>query len=80
MLLLSPGAAPIRPHTPVSTTPFTLRNIPDMDRILAALHRDNPRHVRVWWAGLSGLEMMEALHQRKLDVTLLELADRVAGG
>lgn len=27
--------------------------------------------------GFIGLEMMEALHQRKLDVTLLELADQV---
>ena len=79
VLLLSPGAAPIRPPFPGIDSPhvYTLRNIPDMDRILAALHHDNPRHVTVVGGGFIGLEMMEALHQRKLDVTLLELADQV---
>ncbi|MGE6125415.1 FAD-dependent oxidoreductase [Aeromonas rivipollensis] len=79
VLLLSPGAAPIRPPFPGIDSPhvYTLRNIPDMDRILAALRHDNPRHVTVVGGGFIGLEMMEALHQRKLDVTLLELADQV---
>ncbi|MGX5835341.1 FAD-dependent oxidoreductase [Aeromonas piscicola] len=78
-LLLSPGAAPIRPPFPGidSLGVHTLRNIPDMDRILAALQRDDPRHVTVVGGGFIGLEMMEALHQRKLDVTLLELSDQV---
>ncbi|HHQ4757427.1 FAD-dependent oxidoreductase [Aeromonas hydrophila] len=79
MLLLSPGAAPIRPPFPGIDSPgvHTLRNIPDMDRILAALAHDQPRHVTVVGGGFIGLEMMEALHQRKLDVTLLELSDQV---
>ncbi|KIQ77774.1 FAD-dependent oxidoreductase [Aeromonas sp. L_1B5_3] len=79
VLLLSPGAAPIRPPFPGIDSPhvYTLRNIPDMDRILAALHHDQPRHVTVVGGGFIGLEMMEALHQRKLDVTLLELSDQV---
>jgi NADPH-dependent 2,4-dienoyl-CoA reductase/sulfur reductase-like enzyme/rhodanese-related sulfurtransferase len=78
-LLLSPGAAPIRPPFPGIDSPgvHTLRNIPDMDRILAALQRDDPSHVTVVGGGFIGLEMMEALHQRKLDVTLLELSDQV---
>ncbi|WP_438834323.1 FAD-dependent oxidoreductase [Aeromonas oralensis] len=79
VLLLSPGAAPIRPPFPGIDSPGvrTLRNIPDMDRILAALAHDQPRHVTVVGGGFIGLEMMEALHQRKLDVTLLELSDQV---
>lgn len=79
VLLLSPGAAPIRPPFPGIDSPgvHTLRNIPDMDRILAALHHDKPRHVTVVGGGFIGLEMMEALHQRKLEVTLLELSDQV---
>ncbi|BEJ49903.1 FAD-dependent oxidoreductase [Aeromonas dhakensis] len=78
-LLLSPGAAPIRPPFPGIDSPgvHTLRNIPDMDRILAALAHDQPHHVTVVGGGFIGLEMMEALHQRKLDVTLLELSDQV---
>lgn len=79
VLLLSPGAAPIRPPFPGIDSPgvHTLRNIPDMDRILAALQHDQPRHVTVVGGGFIGLEMMEALHQRKLAVTLLELSDQV---
>ncbi|WP_439823509.1 FAD-dependent oxidoreductase [Aeromonas caviae] len=79
VLLLSPGAAPIRPPFPGIESPgvHTLRSIPDMDRILAALAHDKPRHVTVVGGGFIGLEMMEALHQRKLDVTLLELSDQV---
>jgi len=79
VLLLSPGAAPIRPPFPGidSAGVHTLRNLPDMDRILAALHHDKPRHVTVVGGGFIGLEMIEALHQRKLDVTLLELSDQV---
>ncbi|MBP4040742.1 FAD-dependent oxidoreductase [Aeromonas sp. SrichE-2G] len=78
-LLLSPGAAPIRPPFPGIDSPgvHTLRNIPDMDRILAALEQGKPRHVTVVGGGFIGLEMMEALHQRKLEVTLLELSDQV---
>ncbi|MCO4202454.1 FAD-dependent oxidoreductase [Aeromonas taiwanensis] len=78
-LLLSPGAAPIRPPFPGIDSPgvHTLRNIPDMDRILAALEQDKPRHVTVVGGGFIGLEMMEALHQRKLEVTLLELSEQV---
>lgn len=79
VLLLSPGAAPIRPPFPGidSQGVHTLRNIPDMDRILTALQHDQPRHVTVVGGGFIGLEMMEALHQRKLAVTLLELSDQV---
>lgn len=78
-LLLSPGAAPIRPPLPGIDAPgvLTLRNIPDMDRILAALARNRPEHVTVVGGGFIGLEMMEALHQRGLPVTLLELSDQV---
>ncbi|MCV5934806.1 FAD-dependent oxidoreductase, partial [Escherichia coli] len=59
VLLLSPGAAPIRPPFPGIDSPhvYTLRNIPDMDRILAALHHDQPRHVTVVGGGFIGLEM-----------------------
>ena len=56
VLLLSPGAAPIRPPFPGIDSPgvHTLRNIPDMDRILAALAHEQPRHVTVVGAASSG--------------------------
>lgn len=78
-LLLSPGAAPVRPPiagvTPVNT--FTLRNIPDMDRIKAAIAVNQPKHVTVVGGGFIGLEMVEAVRHLGIDVTLLELSDQV---
>ena len=78
-LLLSPGAAPIQPPLPGldSAGVFALRNIPDMDRIVAALEQHTPTHATVVGGGFIGLEMVEALHQRGIRVTLLELADQV---
>ena len=48
-----------------------------MDRILAALAHDKPAHATVVGGGFIGLEMMEALHQRGLQVSLVELSDQV---
>ncbi|MDR2881583.1 MAG: FAD-dependent oxidoreductase, partial [Azoarcus sp.] len=72
-LILAPGAAPIRPPLPGIDDPrvLTLRNIPDMDRILAALD-SGARRVSVVGAGFIGLEMVEALRHRGLEVTLIE--------
>lgn len=43
-LLLSPGAEPVRPPLPGLDDPriFTLRNIPDLDRIMTALQIHGP--------------------------------------
>lgn len=78
-LLLSPGAAPIMPPIPGLDNPLThsLRNIPDMDAILHTIEMNNPSHATVVGGGFIGLEMMEALHQRGIETTLLEMADQV---
>ncbi|ACA88333.1 FAD-dependent oxidoreductase [Shewanella woodyi] len=78
-LLLSPGAAPITPPIPGLNTPltFSLRNIPDMDRILASVKQSRPRHVTVVGGGFIGLEMMESFHALNIEVTLLELSNQV---
>lgn len=78
-LLLSPGAAPVVPPIPGLDNPatFALRNVPDMDRIIAALDSRKPAHATVVGGGFIGLEMVEALHQRGIKVTLLELAAQV---
>lgn len=78
-LVLSPGAAPITPPIPGLNNPltFSLRNIPDMDRILAALKQQQPQHVTVVGGGFIGLEMMEALRHLNIEVTLLELSNQV---
>lgn len=78
-LLLSPGAGPIVPPIPGVKNPLThsLRNIPDMDRILQTIETNNVEHATVVGGGFIGLEMMEAFHQRGIKTTLLELADQV---
>ncbi|MFO7901704.1 MAG: FAD-dependent oxidoreductase [Pirellulaceae bacterium] len=79
-LILSPGAEPVRPHIPGSdhSRVMTLRNMADMDRIIEAVDaRDGEQRALVVGGGYIGLEMTEALRQRGLEVTLVELADQV---
>ncbi len=78
-LLLSPGAAPIVPPISGIDNPLThsLRNIPDMDRILATLKNRQPTHATVVGGGFIGLEMMEAFHQLGIQTSLIEMADQV---
>lgn len=78
-LLLSSGAAPLVPPLPGVTSPgvFTLRSINDMDAILAHIAARAPQHATVVGGGFIGLEVAEALHQRGLAVTLLEMGAQV---
>ncbi len=78
-LLLSPGAGPVVPPIPGLDNPLThsLRNIPDMDRILETIQMNKPEHATVVGGGFIGLEMMEAFHQLGIKTTLLEMADQV---
>ena len=73
-LVLSQGAKPIVPPIPGATLPhvFTLRDIPDMDRIAAFINEGKPRHAVVIGGGFIGLEMAEAFHHRGLHVTVVE--------
>ena len=78
-LILSPGAEPIRPPIPGvdSSRVLTLRNMADMDAIKCLVDQQNPGPAVVVGGGYIGLEMAEALRQRKLQTTLIELADQV---
>lgn len=78
-LLLSPGAGPIVPPIPGLDNPLThsLRNIPDMDRIIQTINTNQVDHATVVGGGFIGLEMMEAFHQLGIKTTLLEMADQV---
>ncbi|SHH94286.1 FAD-dependent oxidoreductase [Ferrimonas marina] len=78
-LILSPGAAPVVPPIPGLQNPrtFSLRNLPDMDKILTAIEQHQPKHATVVGGGFIGLEMVEALHQRGIQVSLVEMADQV---
>jgi NADPH-dependent 2,4-dienoyl-CoA reductase/sulfur reductase-like enzyme/rhodanese-related sulfurtransferase len=78
-LVLSQGAQPIVPPIPGATLPhvFTLRDIPDMDRIAAFVNEGKPRHAVVIGGGFIGLEMAEAFHHRGLHVTIVERSPHI---
>ncbi|MGE7056182.1 FAD-dependent oxidoreductase, partial [Paenibacillus glucanolyticus] len=63
-LILSPGAKPIVPDIPglsESRNVFTLRNIPDTDRIKQYIEKEKPKEAVVVGGGFIGLEMAENL-------------------
>ena len=78
-LVLAPGAEPVRPAVPGVELPgvFTLRNIPDVDRIMAALEGGRARRAVVVGAGFIGLEVAENLVLRGVQVTLVDQAPQV---
>ncbi|MBC8079726.1 MAG: FAD-dependent oxidoreductase [Gorillibacterium sp.] len=73
-LILSPGAKPIRPNIPGIDHDqiYTVRNIPDIDRIKQRVTEANTRSAVVIGAGFIGVEMAENLRDIGLDVTLIE--------
>lgn len=80
-LILSPGAEPIRPPLPGIENPyvFTLRNLADMDAIKRVVDQDHPVRAAIVGGGYIGLEMAEALRERGLEVTLIEMLPQVMG-
>jgi NADPH-dependent 2,4-dienoyl-CoA reductase/sulfur reductase-like enzyme/rhodanese-related sulfurtransferase len=94
-LVLSPGAAPIRPPLPGIDLPgiFSVRTVPDAKNIREWLDRDvdrsvgnpfsgvdtvsKPKRAVVIGGGFIGLEMVENLIHRGLEVTLVEKLNQV---
>jgi NADPH-dependent 2,4-dienoyl-CoA reductase/sulfur reductase-like enzyme/rhodanese-related sulfurtransferase len=78
-LVLSPGAAPVRPPLAGIDLPgiFTLRSIPDSRKINNWIEQKKARSAVVVGGGFIGLEMAENLVQRGLNVTVLELLNQV---
>jgi NADPH-dependent 2,4-dienoyl-CoA reductase/sulfur reductase-like enzyme/rhodanese-related sulfurtransferase len=78
-LVLSPGAAPIRPPLPGIDLPgiFTLRTVPDSRDIREWIEAQAARRAVVVGGGFIGLEMAENLVHRGLDVTIVEMAGQL---
>ncbi|MBE7559150.1 FAD-dependent oxidoreductase [bacterium] len=78
-LVLSPGAAPIRPPLPGIDLPgiFSVRTIPDVDAITAWIKQRHARRAVVVGGGFIGLEMVENLRHRGLSVALVEKLPQV---
>jgi NADPH-dependent 2,4-dienoyl-CoA reductase/sulfur reductase-like enzyme/rhodanese-related sulfurtransferase len=73
-LILSPGASPLKPPVPGLDLPgvFWLRDVPDMDRIIAWIGDNKPSTAAVVGGGFIGLEMVEQLHRRNIACTVFE--------
>jgi NAD(P)H-nitrite reductase large subunit len=78
-LLVACGGRPILPPIEGAATGgvFTFTTLDEAHRLDAYLRERNPRRATVLGAGLIGLKTAEALIARGLQVTLVELADRV---
>ncbi len=79
VLVLSPGAFPVKPPIPGIDSPniYTLRDIPDTDSIKTFLDEKKPQNAVVVGGGFIGLEMAENLHSAGLKVDIVEALDQV---
>lgn len=78
-LLLSPGAAPVRPPLKGIETEgiFTLRNVEDTDKIKNYITTKQIRQAVIVGAGFIGLEMAENLHHAGIAVSIVEMTPQV---
>jgi len=78
-LVLSPGANPVKPPIPGinSERIFTLRDVPDTDKVKAFLDEKKPTKALIVGGGFIGLEMAENLHKQGLSVTVVEAMEQV---
>lgn len=78
-LLLSTGSTPFVPDIEGRDfeNVFTLWTIPDTDRIYDYIRTNSPKKAVVVGGGFIGLEMVENLSRRGIEVTLVEKANQV---
>lgn len=79
-LVLSIGATPVVPKLPGlsdANNVFTVRTVPDVDQITAYIDDHHAKRATVVGGGFIGIEMVENLRRRGLDVTLVEAASQV---
>lgn len=78
-LVLSPGAAPVKPGLKGIDLPgiFTLRTIPDMRKIVEWIKNQTVKKAVVVGGGFIGLEMTENLNIQGIDVTVVEMLPQV---
>ncbi|MGQ7869553.1 FAD-dependent oxidoreductase [Sunxiuqinia sp. sy24] len=80
-LILAQGGKPINPTLPGADLDhvFTLWTLDDMDKISEHLEKKNPKNAVVVGGGFIGLEMVEALAKRGLNVNVVEMMPHVMG-
>jgi len=79
VLVLSPGASPIQPDLPGIDLPgiFSLRTIPDSRLIRNWIDQYQVSSAVVVGGGYIGMEMTDNLHNRGLEVTVVEMQSQV---
>ena len=76
VLILSPGASPIRPAIPGVERAMTLRNIEDVERMANSVGR-NPSSAVVIGGGFIGVEIAENLMHRLVPTHIVEATDQL---
>ena len=78
-ILLSPGAEVFVPPVKGADSPraFILRNMKDMDRIIAHVKKNNVKKAVVVGAGFIGIEIAENFVELDMQTTVVEFADQV---
>lgn len=78
-LILAQGGRPIKPNLPGAGQDhvFTLWTLEDMDKISNYLEERKPKNAVVVGGGFIGLEMVEALVKRGLNVSVVEMMPHV---
>lgn len=78
-LILAQGGRPIKPNLPGAGQDhvFTLWTLEDMDKIASYLEDRKPKSAVVVGGGFIGLEMVEALVKRGLNVSVVEMMPHV---
>ena len=81
VLVLSPGARPIRPQISGADLDhvFTLRTIPDTYKIKDFIADRKPQRAVIVGSGYIGVEMAENLHKAGLQVAMIEAQNHVIG-
>ncbi len=79
VLVLATGATPIVPQVPGAQRPgvFTVRSIRDAEAMEGWLEMRHPSTLAVIGSGSMGMELTDMLHQRGLQVTMVERASQV---
>lgn len=80
VLILSPGSKPVKPPIPGledAKSVYTLRNVPDTDRIKEYVDKLQPKKAVVIGGGFIGIEMAENLCDRGIEVTVIEMGNQV---
>jgi NADPH-dependent 2,4-dienoyl-CoA reductase/sulfur reductase-like enzyme/peroxiredoxin family protein/TusA-related sulfurtransferase len=78
-LILSPGAAPVRPSIPGidADNVFTVRSVPDVDVLKEYVERSQAKRAVVVGGGFIGLEMAENIHLLGIKTTIIEASKQV---